>query len=176
MYAGRVCVHEKDWRCGAQVTPARSPCWAHVVCVPRLRQRQSFLRTLFSPNPKTILRTPNTCCVTAYQSSCIRRRGGLLLLGALIVPHSNAAVHARLLLFVRMFASMYVCASLIPCYEVSMTPLFSACLGVSCSCRCLSMFSCADIGYSHVSFAGSRSACSLRSECSISFSRQWCVR
>ena len=36
----------KDWRCRVRVTPARSPCLAHVACVPRLRQRQSISRAL----------------------------------------------------------------------------------------------------------------------------------
>ncbi len=32
------------WRCNVGVTPARSPWRAHVACVPRLWQRQSFER------------------------------------------------------------------------------------------------------------------------------------
>ena len=43
-----LCAHSKDWRCRAQVTLARSPCRAHVACIQRLRQRQSFSRTLLS--------------------------------------------------------------------------------------------------------------------------------
>jgi hypothetical protein len=34
--------------CVARVNPARSPWWAHVAFVPRLRQRQSFSRMLLS--------------------------------------------------------------------------------------------------------------------------------
>jgi hypothetical protein len=37
-------VREKDWHSRARVTPARLPWRAHVACVPRLRQRQSFSR------------------------------------------------------------------------------------------------------------------------------------
>ena len=39
-----VCMREKDWRCRARVTPARSPCRAHVACAPRLQQRHFFER------------------------------------------------------------------------------------------------------------------------------------
>jgi hypothetical protein len=47
------CAHSKHWRCRVRFTPARSPWRAHVTCVPRLRQRQSFSRTLSSQKPKT---------------------------------------------------------------------------------------------------------------------------
>ena len=40
--------HSKDWHCRTRVTPARLPWRAHVARVPRLRQRQSFSRTLLS--------------------------------------------------------------------------------------------------------------------------------
>ena len=35
-------MREKDWRSHARVTPARLPWQAHITCVPRLLQRQSF--------------------------------------------------------------------------------------------------------------------------------------
>ena len=38
----------KDWCCRAQVASVRSPWLAHVACVPRLWQRQSFSCTLVS--------------------------------------------------------------------------------------------------------------------------------
>ncbi len=49
----RACIRSKDWRCRARVTPARSPWRAHVACIPRLRQRQSFSRMLVSQKSKT---------------------------------------------------------------------------------------------------------------------------
>jgi hypothetical protein len=49
----RACIRSKDWRCRARVTPARSPWRAHVACIPRLRQRQSFSRMLLSQKSKT---------------------------------------------------------------------------------------------------------------------------
>ena len=49
----RACIREKDWRYRARVSPARSPWRAHVTCVPRLRQRQSFSRMLLSQKSKT---------------------------------------------------------------------------------------------------------------------------
>ncbi len=167
-------MHEKDWRCRARVTPARSPWRATSPAFHACGSASPFRALCCHRTQKPYIRTPNPCCITAFQSSCIRRRGGLLLLGALFVPYSNAATHARLLLFVRMCVCVYLCeynAS----YEGMTTLLLYACLGITLSRQVLSVVSCADIGYSHVSFAGSRSACSLRSECSISFSRQWCV-
>jgi hypothetical protein len=46
----RQCVRmrEKDWCCRARVTLARSPWRARVACVPRMRLRQLFSRTLLS--------------------------------------------------------------------------------------------------------------------------------
>jgi hypothetical protein len=44
-----VCAHSKDWRCCARVTPARSPCRAHVACAPHIRQRQSFRALAVGP-------------------------------------------------------------------------------------------------------------------------------
>ena len=49
------CAHSKDWRCRARVTVVRSPYLA-LACVPRLRQRQSLLRTLLSQKPKPYIR------------------------------------------------------------------------------------------------------------------------
>ncbi len=49
-----VCAHSKDWRCRARVTPVRSPWRALVACVPHLRQRQSFSRTLLPQKPKSV--------------------------------------------------------------------------------------------------------------------------
>ena len=39
-----MCMRAKAWRCRDRVTLARLPWRAHVACVPRLRQRQSFSR------------------------------------------------------------------------------------------------------------------------------------
>jgi hypothetical protein len=53
------CVHKhKDWRCHARITPARSPWWAHVACVSRLRQRQSFSRMLLSQKQNIAISAP----------------------------------------------------------------------------------------------------------------------
>ena len=49
----RACIREKDWRCRARVTTARSPWRAHVAYIPRLRQHQSFSRMLLSQKSKT---------------------------------------------------------------------------------------------------------------------------
>ncbi len=50
-----VCMRSKDWRCRARLTPARSPWRAHVACALRLRQRQSFERTLLSQKLKSVV-------------------------------------------------------------------------------------------------------------------------
>ena len=44
----RACIRSKNWRCCARVTLARLLWRAHVACIPRLRQRQSFLRMLLT--------------------------------------------------------------------------------------------------------------------------------
>ncbi len=49
-----MCRREKDWRCQPQVAPARSLWRAHVACVPRVRRRQSFSRTVLSQKPKSV--------------------------------------------------------------------------------------------------------------------------
>ena len=60
----RACIRSMDWRCCARVTPARSPWRAHVACIPRLRQRQSFLRMLLSQKSRTSrIISPTLQCV-----------------------------------------------------------------------------------------------------------------
>ncbi len=54
----RACMRSKDWYCRATVTPARSPWRAHVACVPRLRQRQSFSRCCHSSQKQIVFSTP----------------------------------------------------------------------------------------------------------------------
>jgi hypothetical protein len=85
-------MREKDWRCRARVTPARSPWRAHVACVPRLRQRQSFLRThtlcfgriggIITPNSHRLLQISsnrlmasiNRFCLASSYKTCKMRR------------------------------------------------------------------------------------------------------
>ena len=60
----RACIRSMDWRFRTRVTPARSPWRAHVACIPRLRQRQSFLRMLLSQKSKaSIITSPSAYCI-----------------------------------------------------------------------------------------------------------------
>jgi hypothetical protein len=56
----------KDWRCRGRVTLARSPLRAHAACVPSLRQRQPFSRTLWLQQQKQVVSSPY---VTTYSTS-----------------------------------------------------------------------------------------------------------
>ena len=61
-------MRSKDWRCRARFAPAKSPWRALVACVPRLRQRQSFLHTLFAKSAiKHSFSTPMLCVAQAVE-------------------------------------------------------------------------------------------------------------